>query len=70
VQAGKLEAAAGQLNLLEQRQTEQWSKAMAAADALRERFGEDAVSLAASLKGRFRERVHESAPAANKAPRK
>ena len=63
VQAGNLEASEGQMSLLDQQQSERWSKAMAAADALRDKFGEQAVSLAASLKGRFRERVHEN-PAA------
>lgn len=63
VQAGNLEDSEGQMSLLDQQQSERWSKAMAAADALRDRFGEQAVSLAASLKGRFRERVHEN-PAA------
>lgn len=58
-----LEAIEGQMSLLDQHRSERWSKAMAAADALRDKFGEQAVSLAASLKGRFRERVHEN-PAA------
>ncbi len=63
VHAGNLESTEGQMSLLDQQQSERWSKAMAAADALRDKFGEQAVSLAASLKGRFRERVHEN-PAA------
>ena len=63
VRAGNLEASEGQMSLLDQQQSERWSKAMAAGDALRDKFGEQAVSLAASLKGRFRERVHEN-PAA------
>lgn len=63
VQAGNLESSEGQMSLLDQQQSERWTKAMAAADALRDKFGEQAVSLAASLKGRFRERVHEN-PAA------
>jgi hypothetical protein len=29
-------------------------------DQLRDKFGEDSVSLATGLKGRFRERVHEN----------
>ncbi len=32
---------------------------MAAADKMRDRFGESAVSLAASMRGKFRERTHE-----------
>jgi DNA polymerase-4 len=50
------------LSLLDQGQNERWGNAMRAADALRDKFGERAVSLASSLKGRFRERVHEAAP--------
>jgi len=33
---------------------------MAAADLMRDRFGESAVSLAASMRGKFRERTHEN----------
>jgi DNA polymerase-4 len=33
---------------------------MAAADRMRDRFGESAVSLAASMRGNFRERTHEN----------
>ena len=37
-----------------------WRKAMSAVDRLRDKFGEDSVSLAMGLRGRFRERVHEN----------
>jgi DNA polymerase-4 len=50
----------GQLNLLEQDSTNRWQKALSAADKLRDKYGESAVSLAAGLRGRFRERVHEN----------
>ena len=40
--------------------TNRWRKAMTAVDQLRDKFGEDSVSLAMGLKGRFRERVHEN----------
>jgi len=33
---------------------------MTAVDKLRDKFGEDSVSLAMGMKGRFRERVHEN----------
>lgn len=39
---------------------EKWSQALSAADRLRERFGEGAVSLASGMKARFRERTHEN----------
>ena len=41
---------------------EKWSAAMAAADKLRDRFGESAVSLAAGMRGEFRERTHDALP--------
>jgi DNA polymerase-4 len=52
-----------QMDLLDDRTHERWQRAMAAADHMRDRFGESAVSLAASLRGKFRERTHEN-PAA------
>ncbi len=63
VQASSFEAAEGQLGLLDGGKHERWQKALSAADRLRDRYGEDAVSLATGLKGRFRERTHEN-PAA------
>ena len=39
---------------------EKWNQALSAADRLRDRFGEDAVSLASGMKARFRERTHEN----------
>jgi len=49
-----------QLDLLDDQRHERWQRALAAADHMRDRFGESAVSLAASLRGRFRERTHEN----------
>ena len=60
VQASGFEGAEGQLNLLEEPKAERWRKALSAVDSLRDRFGDDAVSLAIGMKGRFRERVHEN----------
>jgi len=60
VHAGGLESEEGQLNLLEEDTTRRWRKALTAVDQLRDKFGDDAVSLANGLKGRFRERVHEN----------
>jgi DNA polymerase IV len=39
---------------------EKWNQALSAADRLRDRFGEGAVSLAGGMKARFRERTHEN----------
>ncbi|MFY9726204.1 MAG: DNA polymerase IV [Bryobacteraceae bacterium] len=49
-----------QMDLLDDRRHERWQRALAAADHMRDRFGESAVSLAASLRGKFRERAHEN----------
>jgi DNA polymerase-4 len=50
----------GQMDLLEEDRHDRWQQALEAADRLRDRFGESAVSLAAGMKGNFRERVHEN----------
>jgi len=71
VQASSFEARQGQMSLLDQEQEERWTKALSAADQVRDRFGESAVSLARGLKGGFRERVHENpAGLPGKGPRK
>lgn len=44
-------------------QEERWQKVLAAADHLRDKFGESTIGLATGMKGAFRERVHEN-PAA------
>jgi DNA polymerase-4 len=49
-----------QLDLLDDGKHERWQQTLAAADRMRDRFGESAVSLAASLRGKFRERTHEN----------
>lgn len=71
VQVANLSRREGQLSLLDQDRSDRWRKALGAADAMRDKYGESSVSLAASLKGKFRERVHEN-PAAlpGKQPRK
>ena len=50
----------GQLDLLDPQAQERWARALAAADKLRDRYGESAVSLASGMKGRYHERVHEN----------
>ncbi len=49
-----------QLDLLGEDKHERWTQALAAADRLRDKFGESAVGLAAGMKGAFRERTHEN----------
>ncbi len=49
-----------QMDLLGEDRHERWKQALAAADSLRDRYGDSAVSLAASLRGGFRERTHEN----------
>ena len=60
VHASGLESGEGQLNLLAEDKTNRWRKALTAVDHIRDKFGEDSVSLASGLGGRFRERVHEN----------
>jgi DNA polymerase-4 len=63
VQASNFESTSGQLDLPEPSQQQRWQKALAAADHLRDKFGEATIGLARGMKGGFRERVHEN-PAA------
>ncbi|HYW44913.1 MAG TPA: DNA polymerase IV [Bryobacteraceae bacterium] len=49
-----------QLDLIGGERHEKWKGALAAADKMRDKFGDSAVSLAASLRGNFRERTHEN----------
>ena len=60
VQASQLETTLGQPSLLEGDRNERWQRALAAADRLRDRFGDSSVSLASGLAGGFRERTHEN----------
>ena len=48
------------MNLLTDETHERWRQAMSAADRLRDKYGESAVSLASGMQGAFRERVHEN----------
>jgi len=60
VHAGSLVAGEGQLSLLDSERTDRWKKALAAADRLRDKFGESAVSLGTAMRGAYRERAHEN----------
>ncbi len=60
VHASSFEEAHDQLDLLDGGKHERWQQALAAADRLRDKYGDSAVTLAAGMKGGFRERVHEN----------
>jgi len=49
-----------QINLLEGGRQQRWKDALAAADRLRDKFGESSVKLATGMRGSFRERTHEN----------
>jgi DNA polymerase IV len=49
-----------QINLLEGNRQQRWKDALSAADRLRDKYGESSVSLAAGMRGTFRERTHEN----------
>jgi len=49
-----------QMDLMGEERHEKWKGALAAADRLRDKFGENAVGLAAGMRGNFRERTHEN----------
>src|ERR1700733_4395879 len=69
VHASSFTSQPDQINLLEGNRQQRWKDALAAADRLRDKFGESSVSLAAGLRGAFRERVQEnpaSLPGKNK----
>ena len=63
VQASHFTTQAAQIDLLDGNRQQRWKDALAAADRLRDKFGESSVGLASGMRGNFRERVHEN-PAA------
>jgi len=60
VQASSFQAQAEQIDLLAAGRQQRWKDALAAADRLRDKFGESSVKLATGLRGSFRERTHEN----------
>jgi len=74
VQVSSFEGArATQMDLLDDGRHQRWQQALAAADKLRDRFGEKSVGLAGGMRGTFRERTHEnpaSLPGKSKKPPK
>jgi DNA polymerase-4 len=71
VQVSTFEEKTAQLDLLENGRHQRWQQALAAADKLRDRFGEGSVGLAGGMRGVFRERTHENpASLPGKGPKK
>ncbi|MFB3917423.1 MAG: DNA polymerase IV [Terriglobales bacterium] len=71
VHVSSFEKQSPQPDLLDGGKNQKWRQALSAADRLRDRYGEGAVSLASGLKGAFRERTHEnpaSLPGKSKKP--
>jgi DNA polymerase IV len=62
VQVSHFTTQAPQPNLLSGQDTEKWRKVLAATDALKDKYGESTLHLGGALEGRYRDRVHESAP--------
>ncbi len=60
VQAGNLQAAEGQMSLLEESNTARLRSAFRSVDHIRNRFGDSSISLAKTLHAGIRERVHEN----------
>ena len=60
VQVSSFDDGETQLTLPDEGVRQKWQRALATADHLRDKFGEDAVSLASGMKGVFRERTHEN----------
>jgi DNA polymerase-4 len=63
VHAAHFDEESEQLSLQGRTSHDKWNQALSAADRLREKFGDGAVSLASGMKAHFRERTHEN-PAA------
>jgi DNA polymerase-4 len=60
-----------QMGLIDAERQQRWKQALAAADKLRDRYGESKVGLATGMKGQFRERTHENpASLPGKGPKK
>ncbi len=60
VHASSFEGHSEQIELLEPNRQGRWKQALAAADKLRDKYGESSVSLASGMSGSFRERTHEN----------
>lgn len=63
VQTSNFDSGPAQFDLLDPNRQQRWQQALAAADHVRDKFGEASIGLASGMKGGFREKVHEN-PAA------
>ncbi|HET9697037.1 MAG TPA: DNA polymerase IV, partial [Terriglobales bacterium] len=62
VHVGSLSRQEGQLSLIDDGKNQRWKSALSAADKLRDKFGEGAVSLGTGLKTKIHERTHDAMP--------
>lgn len=60
VQVSSFSTQAAQMDLLDGNRQQRWKNALAAADKLRDKFGESSVGLASGMRGSFRERTNEN----------
>ena len=60
IQTSSFDTEEAQPGLLDGDRQDRWKQALLAADRLRDRFGESAVSLATGMRGRYRERIQEN----------
>jgi DNA polymerase-4 len=60
VHTSSFEPPGEQIGLIEGERQQRWKQAMAAADRLRDKFGDSSVGLASGMRGGFRERTHEN----------
>jgi len=62
VHAGSLSREEGQIDLLNAGANDRWKHALSAADKLRDKFGDGAISLGTGMKAGIREKTHEALP--------
>src|SRR3954469_18904439 len=62
VHAGSLSRDEGQIDLLDGDKNRRWKNALSAADKLRDKFGESAISLGTGMKAGVREKTHDALP--------
>jgi DNA polymerase-4 len=60
VHAGSLQASEGQMNLLEESATARLREAFRSVDHIRNKYGDESISLAKTLRAGIREKVHEN----------
>jgi len=60
VQTSQFDTQESAPSLLDDNRQQRWKQALGAADRLRDRFGESAVSLGTGMKGRYRDRIQEN----------